>query len=151
MLFLGSDHAGFEVKDIVKEYLSQIKIPFEDLGPMTMIPGDDYPDYAEKVAVRVGKGFGQGILICDTGIGIAIAANKVDGVRAALCTDIVMAQRSREHNDANILCIGSAINSQAEIIDILRAWLDTPFSGDERHIRRNKKIAMMEKVLKTDF
>jgi RpiB/LacA/LacB family sugar-phosphate isomerase len=148
MIFLGSDHAGYEAKDIIKEYLSQIKLPFEDLGAEAMIPGDDYPDYAEKVVVRVAKGFGVGILICDTGIGMCIAANKVEGVRAALCTSILMAQRAKEHNNANVLCLGSALNTQQELTDIVRAWMDTSYSEEERHIRRNKKIALIEKVLK---
>ena len=148
MLFLGADHAGFEAKDIIKEYLSQIKVPFEDLGAESVIPGDDYPDYAEKVGVRVAKGFGDGILICDTGIGMAIAANKIDGVRATLCTNIFMAQRSKAHNDSNILCLAAAVNSLQELVDIVRVWMDTPFSGEQRHIQRNKKIALIEKVLR---
>lgn len=148
MLFLGADHAGFEAKDIIKEYLSQIKVPFEDLGAETMTPGDDYPDYAEKVIVRVAKGFGQGILVCDTGIGMCIAANKIDGVRAALCTSVLMAQRAREHNNANVICLGAALNSQQELVDIVRTWMDTPYSEEERHIRRNKKVALIEKILK---
>lgn len=150
MLFLGADHAGFEVKDLIKEMLHQIEVPFEDLGAEALIPGDDYVDYAQRVAIRVAKGFGQGILICDTGIGMAIAANKVKGVRAALCTSVFMAQRSREHNNSNILVLGSGINTPVELTEIVRAWLDTPFSGEPRHIQRLKKIEMVEKVLRVD-
>ncbi len=150
MLFLGADHAGFEAKDLVKEMLHQIEIPFEDLGAEVLIPGDDYVDYAQRVAVRVAKGYGQGILICDTGIGMAIAANKVRGVRAALCTSIFMAQKSREHNNSNVLVLGAHINSPVELTEIVRVWLDTAFSGEARHMQRLKKIEMTEKVLKIE-
>jgi len=150
MLFLGADHAGFEVKDLIKEMLHQIDVPFEDLGAEAAMPNDDYVDYAQRVVVRVAKGFGQGILICDTGIGMAIAANKVKSIRAALCTSVFMAQRSRQHNDSNVLVLGAAINSSVEITEIVRAWLDTPFSGEARHIQRLKKIELVEKVLKVD-
>ncbi len=150
MIFLGADHAGFETKDLIKDLLHQIEVPFEDLGAEVLLPGDDYVDYAQKVAVRVAKGFGQGILICDTGIGMDIAANKIKGVRAALCTSVFMAQRSKEHNNANILVLGAAVNTPVEINEIVRVWLDTQFSGDERHIQRLKKIEMVERVLKLD-
>ncbi len=150
MIFLGADHAGFETKDLIKEMLHQIEVPFEDLGAEMLIPGDDYVDYAQKVAVRVAKGFGQGILICGTGIGMDIAANKVKGVRAALCTSTFMAQRSKEHENANILVLGASVCTPSEVNEIVRVWLDTPFSGDERHIQRLKKIEMVEKVLKLD-
>ena len=150
MLFLGADHAGYEVKDLIKDMLYQREIPFEDLGAETFLLGDDYVDYAQRVAVRVAKGFGQGILICDTGIGMSIAANKVKGVRAALCTSLFMAQRSREHNNSNILVLGAAINSPEELVEIIRVWLETPFHGEARHIQRLKKIEMVEKYLKLD-
>lgn len=150
MLFLGADHAGFESKDLIKEMLHQIEVPFEDLGAETLLPGDDYVDYAQRVAVRVAKGFGQGILICDTGIGMDIAANKVKGVRASLCTSVFMAQRSREHNNSNILVLGAGINTPVELTEIVRAWLDTPFSGEPRHMQRLKKIEMVEKLLRIE-
>jgi ribose 5-phosphate isomerase B len=150
MLFLGADHAGFEIKDLIKEMLHQIDVPFEDLGAESVMPNDDYVDYAQRVAIRVAKGFGQGILICDTGIGMAIAANKVKGIRAALCTSRMMAQRAREHNDSNVLVVGASINTASEISDIVRTWLDTPFSGEKRHIQRLKKIELVEKLLKVD-
>ncbi len=150
MIFLGADHAGFETKDLIKELLHQIEVPFEDLGAEVLLPGDDYVDYAQRVAVRVARGFGLGILICDTGIGMAMAANKIKGVRAALCTSTFMAQRSKEHENANVLALGAAVNSPVEINEIVRIWLDTQFSGDERHIRRLKKVEMVEKVLKLD-
>ncbi|MDQ3099694.1 MAG: RpiB/LacA/LacB family sugar-phosphate isomerase [bacterium] len=150
MIFLGADHAGFETKDLIKEMLHQIEIPFEDLGAEVLLPGDDYVDYAQRVAVRVARGFGQGILVCDTGIGMDMAANKIKGVRAALCTSVFMAQRSKEHENANILVLGAAVNNPSEINEIVRVWLDTQFSNDERHIRRLKKIEMVEKVLKLD-
>lgn len=150
MIFLGADHAGFETKDLIKEMLHQIEVPFEDLGAEALIPGDDYVDYAQRVAVRVAKGFGVGILICDTGIGMDMAANKVKGVRAALCTNVMMAQRSKEHNNANVLVLGAHLVTPVEINEIVRVWLDTTFSGDERHIRRLKKIEMIERVLRLE-
>lgn len=150
MIFLGADHKGFEAKESIKALLHQMGVPYEDLGAETLVPGDDYVDYAQKVSVRIAKGFGQGILVCDTGIGMAIAANKVKGVRAALCTSVFMAQRSREHDNANILVLASHVNNPTELEDMVKMWLDTPFSGDERHIRRLKKIEMVEKVLKLD-
>jgi ribose 5-phosphate isomerase B len=150
MIFLGADHAGFETKELIKEMLHQIEVPFEDLGAEALIPGDDYVDYAQRVAVRVARGFGQGILVCDTGVGMDIAANKVKGVRAALCTSVFMAQRSREHNNSNILVLGASVNTPIEVNEIVRVWLDTPFSREERHIQRLKKIEMVERVLKVD-
>lgn len=150
MIFLGADHAGFETKDLIKELLHQIEVPFEDLGAETLVPDDDYVDYAQKVAIRVARGFGVGILICDTGIGMAMAANKIKGTRAALCTSVFMAQRSKEHENSNILVLGAACNTSAEIMEIVRIWIDTQFSNDERHIRRLKKIEMVEKILKLD-
>jgi ribose 5-phosphate isomerase B len=150
MIFLGSDHAGFETKDLIKEMLHQIEVPFEDLGPDSYIPGDDYVDYARRVAVRVAKGFGEGILICDTGIGMDIAANKVKGVRASLCFNVFMAQRAKEHNNANILILGSELLSPSDLNEVVRVWLDTKFSGEERHIRRMKKIEMIERVLRLE-
>ncbi|MDQ3239352.1 MAG: RpiB/LacA/LacB family sugar-phosphate isomerase [bacterium] len=150
MIFLGSDHAGFETKDIIKEMLHQIEMPFEDMGPESFVPGDDYTDYAQKVAVRVAKGFGDGILICDTGIGMDMAANKVRGVRASLCFNVLMAQRAKEHNNANLLVLGSELVSPAELNEIVRVWMDTKFSQDARHIRRLKKMQMIERVLRVD-
>lgn len=147
MIFIGADHAGFETKEVLKEMLHQIEMPFEDLGAEKLVPIDDYVDYAQRVAVRVSKGFGKGILICDTGIGMDIAANKVKGVRAALCTSVFMAKRSREHNDANILVLGASLCDITEINEITRAWLETDFSSDERHIQRIKKVEMIERVL----
>jgi len=150
MLFLGADHRGFEIKDLIKEILHQIEVPFEDLGAEVFLPGDDYVDYAQRVAVRVAKGFGQGVLICDTGIGMDIAANKVKGVRASLCTSVFMAQRAREHNNSNILVLGADNNTPVELTEIVRCWLDTPFSGEARHMQRLKKIEMVERLLKME-
>jgi ribose 5-phosphate isomerase B len=150
MIFLGADHAGYDLKELVKEYLGQIKFPYEDLGAAQMMPGDDYVDYAEDVAVRVAKGFGMGLLICDTGIGMCMAANKVEGVRAAACTNILMAKRAREHNDANVLCVGVQVNTSLEVMDIMRAFLEAEFSQEERHIRRVKKLGLIERILKLE-
>ena len=114
----------------------------EDLGCYTADPVD-YPDIAQKVAERVAKGdFECGILICDTGIGMSIAANKVKGIRAALCHDAFSARRARQHNDANILCLGAG-REQEGIAEIVQAYLNTEFEG-RRHQRRVDKIKAME-------
>ncbi len=139
-LFFGSDHAGFELKQYLME---KFKDEYEviDCGPESMNPGDDYPDYAQKVVTAVLKNpQSKGVLICDTGIGVCIAANRYKGIRAALATSSFMAERSRLHEDANILCLGSHIATKQENETFLRTWLATDFSGEERHIRRMKSL-----------
>jgi ribose 5-phosphate isomerase B len=139
---IASDHAGFHLKNQIKEALDSLQVEYEDLGP-----GDtnsvDYPDFARKVAEAVQKG-DRGILCCGTGIGMSIAANKFKGVRAALCNDIYAAQMSREHNDANILIMGGRVLTNSyEVQNIVKTWLQTEFQGG-RHQRRIDKIADFE-------
>jgi len=137
--FIGTDHAGFEVKPFVIEYLQKKGIEVEDLGCYSS-ESVDYPDFAHKVAKAVLENPGsRGILICGSGIGMSLAANKHKGIRAALCHDYYTAKMSRLHNDANILCFGSRIVGKGEIESILEAWLNTEFEGG-RHERRVKKI-----------
>jgi len=115
------------------------------VGPHTLDPADDYPDYAQKVAESVAHGEADfGLMICSTGVGSCIAANKVAGVRAALCSDTFCARMSRSHNNANVLCLGANALGPALAREILDTWLDTPFSGDERHQRRLDKIKRIE-------
>lgn len=142
--FIASDHAGFELKNKIKDYLETLGLAVEDLGPTSFETADDYPDYALPVAKKVAAGEGDGILICDTGIGMAIAANKVKGVRAALVTTPFMAQRAREHNNVNVLVLGAEINKWVEVEEILNAFLSTRFSPDKRHLRRLEKIEGIE-------
>ena len=133
---VGSDHGGFRLKEEIICWLKEKEISYEDVGTYTL-ESVDYPDYAEKVAEKIKSGDAdRGILICGTGIGICIAANKIHGIRAALCHDVYSAQKSREHNDANILAMGARVIGPGLAIKIVDTFLNTPFSGIERHQRR---------------
>jgi ribose 5-phosphate isomerase B len=140
---LGADHAGFALKQDIKRALGDLGVTIEDLGTHST-ESVDYPDFAAGVAHGVAAGrFDRGILVCGTGIGMAIAANKVSGVRAASVSDIEEARLCREHNDANVLTLGARITPSDRAIAIVRTFLDTPFSGG-RHQRRVDKIAALE-------
>jgi ribose 5-phosphate isomerase B len=139
---IGCDHAGFALKQEVKKILESLGYHYEDLGTENT-ESVDYPDYARRVAEAVQLGH-KGILICGTGVGMSIAANKFKGVRAALCPDLYTAQMSREHNDANVLILAGRVMKDAEeVAQILRVWLQTEFQGG-RHQRRLDKIKEME-------
>lgn len=141
---IGSDHAGFELKEKIKKILAEQKLSVVDFG-CAGTESVDYPDYAEKVAAAVSQGAArQGILICGTGIGMSIAANKVPGVRAALVHNAFEARMSREHNDANVLVLGGRTLKGEHLAEILHTWLSTSFGGG-RHERRIDKIKKMEK------
>ena len=141
---IGSDHAGFELKEQVKEYLAKLGYEPEDFGT-TGTESVDYPDYAAKVAGHVSSGERKrGILVCGTGLGMSIAANKFKGVRAALVTDENLAALSRRHNDANVLALGGRTTSPDLARRIVKTWLDTEFEGG-RHSERVGKIAKSEK------
>jgi ribose 5-phosphate isomerase B len=143
---IGSDHAGFEMKESVKKFLKEKGYDFDDLGAADYDPKDDYPIYGEKVAKAVASGkYDRGIVVCGTGIGISISANKVSGVRAAACYDTDMAKISREHNDANVLALGGRIKTEQPPSEIVEVWLETPFSEAERHKRRIEQIKKMER------
>ncbi len=140
---LGADHAGFQLKEALKGWLIGQGCQVLDVGTHSA-EAVDYPDYAVQVGQAVADGKVQrGVLVCGTGIGMAIAANKVDGVRAALCADLYTARMSREHNDANVLCLGGRLIGADMAADVLRAWLEAEFAGG-RHARRVDKIAAME-------
>ena len=144
---IGSDHAGFELKEEVKKILKEKGYEYTDLGAESIDPKDDYPEYGKKVAEAVASGkYDRGIAICGTGIGISIAANKVHGIRAAVSYNTEMAKISRLHNDANVLALGGRVKTDEPISDILSVWLETPFSGDERHERRINQIKEIEKI-----
>lgn len=140
MLAIGCDHGGYELKQQIMEHLKARGIEYKDYGcygPESV----DYPEYGKKVAHAVADGECEnGIIICGTGIGISISANKIKGIRAALCTDCFMAQATREHNDANILALGARVVGTGLALKIVDTFLDTEFSNDERHIRRIKQI-----------
>ena len=133
---IGSDHGGYELKLEVIEHLKERGFEVTDVG--TDSPEScDYPIYAKKVAEDINsKNADLGILICGTGIGMSMAANKIEGIRAALCHDTFSAQATREHNNANILCMGARVVGPGLALMIIDTFLDTPFSNDERHIRR---------------
>jgi len=139
---IGCDHRGLNLKRFIIELITGAGHSYDDLGCYTA-DSVDYPDIAKKVAEAVARGdFAQGILICNTGIGMSIAANKVKGIRAALCHSAYDAQRARQHNDANILCLG-AEEEQDVISEIVEAFLTYQFEGG-RHLRRLNKIKDME-------
>lgn len=136
MIAIGSDHGGYELKQEIVEHLKKRNIDVKDFGSYTK-ESCDYPVYAKKVAEAViNKECEVGILICGTGIGISITANKIKGIRAALCHDCFSAEATREHNNANILAMGARVVGPGLALKIVDTFLDTPFSNDERHIRR---------------
>ena len=140
MLAIGSDHGGFQLKQSIMKHLESRGVAYRDYGTYT---GEscDYPDFGRAVALAVAGGECEnGIIICGTGIGISITANKVPGIRAALCGDCFSAEATRAHNDANILALGARVVGEGLALKIVDTFLDTPFSNDERHIRRIQKI-----------
>ena len=141
MIAIGSDHGGFELKEKLMEHLSERGLEYKDFGTYRSA-SCDYPVYAKAVANAVASGeCDRGIIICGTGIGVSITANKVRGIRAALCGDCFSAEATRQHNDANVLCMGARVVGEGLALKIADTFLDTPFSNDERHIRR---ISMIE-------
>jgi len=144
-VYLGSDHAGFEVKEKLKKFLDSKKINYEDLGALSYEKKDDYPNFAFKVGEKVVKDKARGILICGSGAGMTIAANKVRGVRAVAAYDEYSARMSREHNDTNVLGLRGRNFSFEKIKKIVSVWLNTNYSGVKRHTRRIRKISSYEK------
>ena len=141
MIALGSDHGGYGMKQEVIKHLEERGIEYKDYGCYSE-ESCDYPIYGRKVAEAVAGGECEfGIIICGTGIGISISANKVPGIRAALCHDCFSAQATREHNNANILAMGARVIGPGLALKIVDTFLDTPFSNEERHVRR---ISMIE-------
>jgi ribose 5-phosphate isomerase B len=140
---LGCDHRGLEIKQSIMEFLPKSNHSFHDFGCYNT-SSVDYPDIAQKAAGAVASGaFDQGILICSTGIGMSIAANKIKGIRAALCHDTFTAQRARQHNDANVLCLGEESLENHLALEIVKTYLSTDFEGG-RHILRLNKIKALE-------
>ena len=138
---IASDHAGFKVKEELKKLLTSMGYEIKDFGTFSE-ESCDYPDFAFKAATAVSKGEAEnGILICGTGIGMSIVANKIKGRRAALCWSKETAELSKKHNNANILCLGARVLSMEEIKEITKVWLSTNFEGG-RHERRVRKIEL---------
>src|SRR5712691_5869789 len=144
VIALGADHAGWELKEALKAWLIETGHQILDFGTHST-ESVDYPDYALQVAESVASGKAErGVLVCGTGIGMAMSANKVPGVRAALCSDGFTARMSREHNDANVLALAGRLMESDMAVDILQLWLETEFSGG-RHSRRLSKITDLER------
>ena len=143
--FIGADHAGIDIKAYVKELFEKRGHEVIDLGPNTK-DRVDYPDFAAKVCENVLKEEGsKGILICGSGIGMSMAANKFDGIRAALCHNEYSAKMAREHNDANVICLGERVSGYGMVEDIIDSWNDSSFEGG-RHESRVEKINALSKI-----
>jgi ribose 5-phosphate isomerase B len=153
MIYLGADHGGFELKEKIKEWLKEWKLEFKDLGAHKLDPEDDYPQFAFAVAENVSreddmnspwKKRAKGILACRSAGGVVIAANKMRDVRAVAVTDEKSAKHAREHNDANVLALSGDWMNDKQAKDIVKIWLDTEFSKEERHRRRINQIREKE-------
>ncbi|MBW2975512.1 ribose 5-phosphate isomerase B [Candidatus Woesearchaeota archaeon] len=138
-IIIGSDHAGFELKEKIRQYLKEIRYDTEDVGAYSE-EAVDYPLIAKKAAKKAAKSSSKGILVCGSGIGMCIAANKIKGIRAALCYDRYTAKAAREHNNANILCLGARTESAKDYKEIIKIFLTTPASKEERHRKRVGQI-----------
>lgn len=141
-IYLGADHAGFSLKEKIKKYFDKFGLEYEDLGGEGK-KDDDYPDFALKVGKKVSKG-GKGILICGSGTGMVVAANKIKGVRAGVGYDSYSVIKGREDNDINVLCLRSRKFSDRGNLKLVKLWLRQEFSGKARHKRRIKKISFIE-------
>ncbi len=145
MIYIGADHRGFELKQKLLAHLAAEGIAVRDLGNIHHDPEDDYVDYALKVAEQVKKDEGsKGILICGSGVGVDMVANKVSGIRSALVIDVARAIQSRQHEDINILSLPADIIDEERAHQIVMAYLTTDFSGEERHVRRLEKVKQVE-------
>ncbi len=147
MLYIASDHAGYPLKEELKSYLQELGFETVDLGNEQLDPSDDYPDFAYRLAQNLleSEENSKGILICGTGQGMCIAANKVDGIRAALVHDEFTARAAAEHLDANVICLGGRVTDFATAKKLVKIWLETEYSQEERHERRLEKIENIER------
>lgn len=146
-VYLATDHGGYELKEILKEWLKKDGFEAEDMGANSLDPEDDYPDFIVPLARKVAQESDSlGIISGRSGNGEAMAANKIKGVRAAVCLNEEMARKSKQHNNANILSLGADYMSVDEAKNIVKVFLETPFSNEERHIRRINKIKKVEEA-----
>lgn len=143
-IIIGADHGGYDLKVVIREFLKDKGFEVVDVGTESLI-SCDYPDIARKLVKEVLKEGAKGILVCGTGIGMSIAANKFDGIRAALCSDTFSARMTREHNDSNVLCLGERVIGKGLALDIVNTWINTDFSNGERHKNRIDLITKIEK------
>ena len=142
---LGTDHAGLDLKKMIAPYLAQLGHDITDVGAHEFDPVDDYPDFAAAVAHEVAAGnVDRGLLVCGSGVGASIAANKVVGVRAAMCHDTYSAHQGVEHDDMNVLCVGARVIGIEIAREVVISFLGATFSGDERHVRRLNKVLAIE-------
>ena len=142
---LGADHAGFEFKQQVLAILTSLGHEVDDVGAHRFDPLDDYPDFTRPVAEAVATGSAdRGLLVCGSGVGASIAANKITGIRAAMCHDTYSARQGVEHDDMNVLCLGARIVGIELARELISAFLDARFSAEERHVRRLAKVKAME-------
>ena len=142
---LGSDHAGFHLKQQVVEWLQEWGYQVQDLGALSFDPSDDYPDFSKLVGAAVASGQAdRGIIVCGSGVGATIAANKVNGVRAGTCHDTYSAHQGVEHDDMNVLCVGDRVVGYELAKELVSTFLKARFSNEERHVRRLKKVLSIE-------
>ena len=144
-IVIGSDHAGFELKEEVRKYIADLGHEVLDVGAFNIEPTDDYPDYAEYVGRALhAKNADRGVLICGSGVGVSVAANKMPGIRAAMCHDTYSAHQGVEHDDINILVLGSRVVGVMLAQDLVKAFLGAKFTNEERHVRRLGKVKAIE-------
>jgi ribose 5-phosphate isomerase B len=150
-IIIGADHGGFPLKAVIVEYLGQLGHTAQDVGTYSSDPVD-YPDYARAVANAIIDGRGErGILICGSGVGACVAANKFPGIRAAVCHDTFSAHQGVEDDDMNVLCLGARVVGPELAKDLVRTFLSAAFSGAERHVRRLAKVRAIEKEFSNDL
>ena len=142
---VAADHNGYDLKNLIYNLMSHAGHEVTDVGPHEVDPLDDYPDYAKPLAEGVSTGkYDRGIMVCGSGVGASVAANKVKGVRAAVCHDIYSAHQGVEHDDMNVLCLGSRIVGLEVAKELVKAFLDAEYTHEERHQRRLEKVISME-------
>lgn len=144
MIFLGSDHRGYLVKEEIKLFLNLKNIQYIDLGADSNKSSVDYPDYALKVCRHITDSTDRGILICQTGVGMCMAANKVKGIKAAVVWNLELAKKSRQDNNTNVLCLPAKYVASKNLAQIVNTWLETKFSGEGRQVKRLQKIKKFE-------
>ena len=144
-IVIGADHGGYNLKSQLIDFLNTLGHEVKDVGAYTLDSSDDYPDFAQKVAECIVAGTSdRGIMLCGSGVGASVAANKVRGVRASVCHDIYSAHQGVEHDDMNVLCIGARIIGKKAAFELVSAFVDAQFSEENRHSRRLHKISLME-------
>jgi len=144
-LAVAADHGGFALKQELLPWLREQGVEVLDLGAHDFSPGDDYPDFAKVLGQAVASGIaGRGVLICGSGVGASVAANKLKGIRAAVCHDTYSAHQGVEHDDMNVLCLGARVIGLELARELIEAFLKAEFGGEERHCRRLKKVLEME-------